>query len=100
MQTTFTDIDRSIPPPETGLIFPALPRVRYVRLRNGIPVYLVPFGNQPVCEIKIVFRSGHAYEGIPGVDDCTLRMLTDGTYNFTALQIAEKLDFWGALAKN
>lgn len=65
-------------------------------LKNGMPAYLIRFGAQPVTEVQLVFRAGHAHENLPGADEAALRMLTDGTHNYTARQLAERLDFLGA----
>jgi predicted Zn-dependent peptidase len=90
------DLLRTAPPPAGLLSAPALPHVTTATLRNGMPAYLIRFGPQPVTEVQLVFRAGHAHEHLPGADDAALRMLTDGTHNYTAQQLAERLDFLGA----
>lgn len=75
---------------------PPVPPFRQLVLANGIPVYLVRFGPQPVIGLQLVFRAGHSYEPLPGVDGLMCRMLNEGTANYSGLQIAQQLDACGA----
>ena len=65
-------------------------------LDNGIPVWLVPMGTQPVLEVQVVYRAGSAHEAKPGLDAFTLPLLAGGTRRYSALQLAEAWDALGA----
>ena len=65
-------------------------------LDNGIPVYLLQTGTQDIVKIEFIFNAGNYYEPKSLVSWFTNKMLKEGTQNFTASQIAEKIDYYGA----
>lgn len=67
-------------------------------LRNGIPVYVFPSSANSVVMIEVFFRhAGSSYQHKPLVAGLTNTLLTEGTHEFTATQIAEQLDYCGAV---
>ena len=66
------------------------------RLDNGIPVYQLQTGTQDIVKIEFIFNAGVYYESKALVSWFTNKMLKEGTQNFTASQIAEKIDYYGA----
>ena len=65
-------------------------------LTNGIPLTVINSGEQEVVKLDILFAGGrwrqlHKLQSI-----FTNRMLKEGTQSYTASQIAEKLDYYGA----
>ena len=89
-------LNRTLAPAAFALRAPVLPHIQTATLNNGIPLHMVRFGTQPVLELQLVFRAGHAYEAHAGLDGITLRMLNEGTHNLNAQQLAEKLEYLGA----
>lgn len=89
-------LDRTQPPALSPLVAKALPPVQEHRLSGGLPVLLVRFGTQPVSEVQLLYRAGHSYELLPGLDGLLLRMLTEGTRTRSALELAQALDSLGA----
>lgn len=69
--------------------------VKY-KLDNGIPVYQLQTGSQDIVKMEFIFNAGKYYEPKPLVSWFTNKMLKEGTQNFTASQIAEKIDYYGA----
>ncbi len=65
-------------------------------LDNGIPVYQLQTGTQDIVKIEFIFNAGVYYESKALVSWFTNKMLKEGTQNFTASQIAEKIDYYGA----
>ena len=66
------------------------------QLDNGIPVYQLQTGTQDIVKIEFIFNAGLWYEPQALVSWFTNKMLKEGTKNFTASQIAEKIDYYGA----
>ena len=65
-------------------------------LDNGIPVYQLHTGTQDIIKLEFIFKAGNWFEGKKLVAWFTNKMLKEGTRKYTASQIAEKIDFYGA----
>lgn len=65
-------------------------------LSNGIPVYYINGGTQDVVKIDFVFEAGIWYQTKNLVASLCNSMLEEGCRNFSAAEIAEKFDFYGA----
>lgn len=65
-------------------------------LSNGLPYYPINAGEQDVVKIDFIFDAGIISGKNPAIADFTNELLSAGTKNRTAKQIAEKLDFYGA----
>lgn len=66
------------------------------KLDNGIPYYELRTGSQPVLRLEFIFEAGTKYQEKKLQAAFTNSMLTEGSQKFTALEIAEKTDFYGA----
>ncbi|MBJ7429471.1 MAG: insulinase family protein, partial [Bacteroidia bacterium] len=64
--------------------------------QNGIKLYALNAGNEEVLKIDIVFNAGAISQQHKGQANFTAKMLSEGTSKYTAAEIAEKLDFYGA----
>lgn len=73
-----------------------LPSIREEKLDNGLPLYWLDAGVQDVVEIDWVFPAGLWYEQKPSVAQATAALLKNGTSKYTAEQIHEALEFYGA----
>ncbi|MEQ9101063.1 MAG: pitrilysin family protein [Imperialibacter sp.] len=73
-----------------------LKHVTSSKLRNGIQFHELILGDQEVCRIEIVLRSGNWFEEKEGVSYFTTKMLLEGTEKLSGRQIADKLDYYGA----
>lgn len=65
-------------------------------LSNGIPVHFVNAGTQDVVKIDFVFEAGTWFQPSNLVASLCNSMLEEGSANYTAAEIAEKFDFYGA----
>lgn len=65
-------------------------------LDNDIPVYLLQTGTQDIVKIEFIFNAGLYYQPKSLLSWFTNKMLKEGTQNYTAGQIAEKIDYYGA----
>ena len=65
-------------------------------LSNGLPVHFVNAGTQDVVKIDFVFEAGTWFQPANLVASLCNSMLEEGSANFTAAEIAEKFDYYGA----
>ncbi|MBA3647140.1 MAG: insulinase family protein [Chitinophagales bacterium] len=91
-----TTIDRSTAPLIRDIESINLPLIGEYFLKNGVPLYMVAGGEQEVLKIELLFDAGRWTEPLRAVASTTSKMLTEGTVNKTAQQIAETIDFYGA----
>ncbi|MCS6905783.1 MAG: pitrilysin family protein [Bacteroidia bacterium] len=89
-------IDRKQAPLVAPLSVPPLPQFQKIELSNGIPLYVIPFGKQPVAELQVVFNIGHCYENLHGLAAFTSQMTREGVEGMTAFEIEEQLDWHGS----
>ena len=66
------------------------------KLDNGIPLYSIRGGVQPVVRLDILFPAGKWYQPKPLVAFATNSLLDDGTSKHNSSQIADAIDFYGA----
>lgn len=65
-------------------------------LINGIPLYKVNSGTQDVLKIEFYFKAGLFYQSKKLVASITNKMLSLGTKSYSAYDIAEQIDTYGA----
>jgi len=65
-------------------------------LSNGIPVYFINAGSQDVVKIDFIFEAGTWFQSSNLVSSLCNSMLEEGCRNFSASEIAERFDFYGA----
>jgi zinc protease len=106
----------SAPPPEVAAQEPAAPPrqeppasgpARDVRMptivraqtRSGLELDTVRFGDLPLVYLRLVVRSGSASDpaDLPGLAQTVANMLKEGTRTRTSAQLAEEIDFLGAV---
>lgn len=75
-----------------------LPHHQTGHLKNGLTVHLVPRGPLPLVAVRLVIRSGSAFDppGRLGVGDFAARLFRRGAAGLSADQISESVDFVGA----
>ncbi|WP_266362126.1 M16 family metallopeptidase [Tellurirhabdus rosea] len=89
-------IDRTQAPAYRTLTEVRVPPVETVQLDNGLPLYLVRAGEQPVLRLEFIFDAGACFESHPGVSTLAMKMLAEGTRTRTSAQISSYLDQFGA----
>ncbi len=65
-------------------------------LSNGIPLHVINAGGQDVARVSLVFEAGTCYQQQKLVASATLALMSEGTRNLTAAQVAESFDFLGS----
>jgi predicted Zn-dependent peptidase len=73
-----------------------IPEARCVRLRNGIPVFLIESGSENIIRVEFIFNAGHLREGKPLVASTVNSMLTEGSDCHSSSYINNTLDWHGA----
>ena len=73
--------------------------VNKTQLDNGILVHFLSGGTQDVLRLEFVFPAGVRFQSSALVARFTNNMLTEGTDNMTADEIAEELDTYGAFIR-
>jgi zinc protease len=66
-------------------------------LKNGIPVYIVNTALQDILKLEFGFKAGSRFESKKLTAGFTSRMLKEGTENYTSTEIADKIDYYGAI---
>ena len=66
------------------------------KLDNGIPVYKVNAGDQDLVKMEFVFPNSYSSPSEVLTASTTNRMLAEGTKNYSAQQLADSIDYYGA----
>jgi zinc protease len=69
-------------------------------LGNGIPVHYINAGTQDLIKIEFIFKAGKWFEQKKLVAHTVGNMISEGTSKFTAAEIADKIDFYGAFLQS
>ena len=95
------EIDRTRPPQTPELPAFRLPAVFETRLRNGLEVVLVEDRRFPLVTARLGFQAGSKYDPpeLAGLAEGTGALLTEGTSQRTARQIAEEVASIGGLLR-
>jgi zinc protease len=65
-------------------------------LSNGIEVYSINAGTETVLKLEIVFNGGIIQQQKKCQASFTAQLISEGTSKYSAAEIAEKLDYYGA----
>ena len=65
-------------------------------LSNNIKLYTINASNEEVVKIDLVFDAGSNVQKFKSEANFTSKMLSEGTSKYSAAELAEKLDFYGA----
>ena len=89
-------LDRKIAPER--LASAAIPEMNHqpIKLTDNLECYLVEGGTEDIIKIDIVFKAGTRYEKKPLTSTICLNTLKEGTENYSAKEIADTTDFYGA----
>lgn len=88
-------LDRTIQPP---FILPGsldIPATQHTVLSNGIRLWTIDAGTQPLVRLSLVLSAGTRYQPQPFAATSMLNLMSEGTASYTAAQIAEIFDFYG-----
>lgn len=74
----------------------SLPPYRTDRLSNGMELFSLPGGSEPVMKLEIVFRAGAVWERKTAVAEIMAGLLSEGTQLLPSADFAERIEFLGA----
>ncbi|MDP2336096.1 MAG: pitrilysin family protein [Bacteroidota bacterium] len=89
-------LNRTIQPPVNPIEHIDIVQAEKRLLSNGIPVHFVNAGTQDVVKIDFIFEAGTWFQPINLVASLCNSMLEEGSEKYTAAEIGEKFDFYGA----
>lgn len=89
-------LDRTAAPAFQIPAHTSLQRATTSTLVNGIQFHELLLGDQEVCRVEVVLKSGNWYETRDGISFFTTKMLLEGTHKLSGRQVADKLDYYGA----
>ncbi len=89
-------LDRNTPPLASPLNNIKLPTYQKSHLSNGIPVYTLTYGSAEVVQVQMVFKAGSSLQSKVGIATYMASHMQEGTQSYSSLQLAQKLDEFGA----
>ena len=93
-------LDRTISPAFQTIAAINIPPVQIIKLSNGIPLYVVNVGEQPIIKIEFSFEAGSWQETQNGVSLFTSKMILEGTKNYSSSEISEYFDKFGSFIES
>jgi len=89
-------LDRSLAPPIRLLETIPFAEAKKIKLSKNVEAYLVAGGKKNIIRLQTFIKAGRWHEPKKLVAQICARMLKEGTKNYTAKALAEKIDFYGA----
>ncbi len=74
----------------------SLPGYETEVLPNGMPLYMLKGGSEPVMRMEVVFRAGATYESKSSVAEFMAGLMSEGTQTMVSAQLAERIESLGA----
>ena len=93
-------LDRTIEPPVCGFSQISIPYPELFILPNGVEIYAIDAGDQPVNRITVSYDSGIMNAIIPDALQLSVQMLREGTTSYSGSEISNTLDYYGAWLKS
>lgn len=90
------DLDRNTAPAFRGIEEVSFIPPTRSYLDNGIEVNIISGGSQEIVKIDFVFNAGTWFQRDPLIAGATNNLLKEGTKHFSAQEIAENIDQYGA----
>jgi len=89
-------LNRSIQPKVNPIEHIDIVQAEKRMLSNDIPVFFVNAGSQDVVKIDFIFKAGTWFQSINLLASLCNSMIEEGSEKYTAAEIAETFDFYGA----
>lgn len=88
-------LDRTVQPPFELPDRLRIPEARRTDLSNGVRLWTIDAGTQPLVRLSLVFGAGTRYQSAAFAASTALNLMSEGTARYTAAQMAEQFDFYG-----
>lgn len=89
-------LDRKVAPLSHKIEKINIPQAEKSILDNGIPVYFIKAGKQPVLRLELIFKAGTWFEQKKGASYFATKMLSEGTKSKTSAHISNEIEKFGA----
>jgi predicted Zn-dependent peptidase len=89
-------LDRTVAPAFQPIREIQIMPLQTIHLQNNAPLHWLNAGDSPVLKLEVLFKVGQAHESKNGVNQLTIKMLSEGTTNRTSQQITQHFDYYGA----
>ena len=89
-------INRTVQPESKPIQNVEFVKPEILSVKNNIPFFSLKSGSQPVLRLEFFFRAGSKYQQKPLQAGFSVSQLLEGTKSFTAKQIADHFDYYGA----
>lgn len=94
---TTSSVDRTQPPAPGAASTQPFPGFAALKLRNGLPLYVVENHAQPYVSVHITARGGASHDGsLAGLAELSAGLMTSGTSTHDAQDLADAIDLLGA----
>lgn len=94
---TFALMSKSVEAPPIKVIKELpLPPYESEVLPNGMALYMLKGGSEPVMRMEVVFRAGATYERKSAVAEFMAGLMSEGTQSMVSAQLAERIESLGA----
>ena len=93
-------LDRSKAPTIQEISSVSIPSIDQYSLANGLQVYELNLGSQEIIKLEIVLNAGRSHELKKLAGRLTAAMLKEGTPLWSAMDIASKIDYYGATLRS
>ena len=93
-------LDRTVSPDFQTITSITIPPVQVITLSNGIYLYVVNVGEQPVIKVEFSFEAGNWQEPQNGVSLFTAKMISEGTSKYSSSEISEYFDKFGSFIES
>lgn len=90
-------IDRKLAPPVNEIKSFNIVKPILTEMPNGMKLYIINSGEGDLIKIEWMFAAGNWYQPSPLVAFTVNNTMVDGTKQYTSKQIAENIDFYGAV---
>jgi zinc protease len=89
-------VQRNIQPEIRPVELKSIPEAELFYLNNRIPVYIINAGSEELMRVEFIFGAGQIKEEFPLVASSANSMLLEGSTNYSANEINNAFDFYGA----
>ena len=89
-------LKRKIQPEIRPVELKSIPETELFYLKNGVPLYIIDAGAEDLMRVEFIFNAGQVKEEFPLVASTTNTMFLEGSSNYTAKEINNAFDFFGA----
>jgi len=89
-------LDRTIVPPFRRIENIDIVRAQTIKLSNGVQIHTINVGEQDILLVHVYAQGGIVHQPAPQIARMAANCITEGTTNFSANDIANKVSFYGA----